>query len=110
MVRYIVSQSATLRIERPPAQNVPVTGVECTVSKDRIVVGEKVQIIAKVLPENATNKRVSWYSFEEGIATVDSNGWVTGIGEGYSWVRVTTEDGSKIADTLINVSQTLLGV
>ncbi len=39
--------------------------------------GEKIQLNAVVLPENATDKRIKWKSMNTNIATVDENGVVT---------------------------------
>ncbi len=57
------------------------------------VVGDEVQLIAQIRPENATLQRVLW-SVEPGsekVITVDENGKVTIIGEGDARVRATLE-------------------
>lgn len=46
-----------------------------------------------VSPSNATNKSVSWSSDDDTVATVDSNGKVTGVAEGIVNITVTTSDG-----------------
>ena len=46
--------------------------------------GEQIQLNAVILPENATNKNVIWSSDNEEVATVDENGLVTGVSEGYA--------------------------
>lgn len=43
-------------------------------------------------------------SFDESIATVSSSGLVTGVGEGNVWIRCTAQDGGKIADAHITVT------
>ncbi|MCL2291031.1 MAG: DUF4465 domain-containing protein [Bacteroidetes bacterium] len=50
------------------------------------------QLTAIVLPENATNKNVTWKSSDETVATVNENGLVTAIAEGTANITVITED------------------
>lgn len=45
-------------------------------------VGQQLTLTATVLPENATNKTISWSTTDNGVATVDNNGVVTAIAEG----------------------------
>ena len=47
-----------------------------------LAVGSTLQLTATVLPENATEKQVSWSSTDSAIATVDENGLVTAIAPG----------------------------
>lgn len=56
--------------------------------------GKTIQLIWWVRPYDATNKKVTWSSSDETIATVDSNGLVT-LREnvGYAFIKGKTEDG-----------------
>lgn len=45
-------------------------------------IGEKSKLGAKVLPDNATDKKLTWKSENKKIATVDSNGNVKGVSVG----------------------------
>lgn len=47
-----------------------------------VLIGSKYKLIAKVVPSNATYKKVTWESANSKIATVDANGFVKGISEG----------------------------
>ena len=63
-------------------------------------VGEPIQLTATVLPENATDKTVSWGSDDEAVAIVSSSGLVTIVAEdGACIITVTTTDGGKIDTT-----------
>lgn len=53
------------------------------------------QLVATVLPENATYKDVTWTSSDETIATVDNNGLVTTRNTGN--VVITATSGDKVA-------------
>lgn len=73
-------------------------GVSLVVNK-----GTTYPVTVTVLPENATNKNVTWNSSDENIAKVE-NGVVTGISEGTAIITVTTEDGGKTASIPITVA------
>ena len=69
--------------------------------------GEQIQISAAVLPENATNKTISWSSSDESIATVSDSGFVSLIKEGTAVITATAIDGSGVsAECAITVSKT----
>lgn len=53
-----------------PAQSIPVTGITVDKTSLGIVVGQKVNIVATVLPTNATNPGLTWSSSDPTIATV----------------------------------------
>ncbi len=69
------------------------------------------QLTATVLPENATNKAVTWAvtwqsgknSINDTVVTVDQDGVVTAVSLGKAIVTVTTVDGSKTAQCVIDV-------
>ena len=58
--------------------------------------GETIQLSAMVLPVTANDRRVSWRSSNESVATVDQNGAVTSVGDGYTLVTATSCDGSGV--------------
>ena len=69
---------------------------------------ETLTLVATVLPENATDKSVTWKSSNEAVATVDANGLVTAIGVGETTITATTTDGSNLtASCKVTVVPTL---
>ena len=60
---------------------------------------ETLTLVATVLPENATNKSVTWKSSNVAVATVDANGLVTAIAVGEATIIATTTDGSNLSAT-----------
>lgn len=70
----------------------------------QVEVGESISANVRVLPDLASNKRVTFYSGDESICTVSPDGEVTGISIGSTVVIVKTEDGGK--SDLINVRVT----
>lgn len=55
--------------------------------------GATIQLSAEVLPENATNKSVTWHTSDPSIATVNSGGLVTGIKGGACVITARTANG-----------------
>lgn len=80
-----------------------VTNVELNKKDLTIIVGKNETLVAKVFPEDAVNKNVTWTSSNTAVATVDNTGKVTAIATGNAIITVTTEDGSKTATCQISV-------
>ena len=72
---------------------VPVNGVSLNYSELELNVGDSEDLIAKVLPTNATNKEVIWSTTDEEVANVNDNGKVTALKVGETMITVTTVDG-----------------
>ena len=59
-----------------------------------------------VLPQNATNKEVTWSSSKEDVATVDQNGKVTALKMGTATITATSKDDpTKKGSSVITVKQ-----
>ena len=93
--------TCTITVEEPVVE---VTGVVLDHSKLSINVDESKALTATVLPENATNKAVTWKSDNEAVATVDNNGNVTGIAAGTAVIKVVTTDGNFEAACTVTVN------
>ena len=64
--------------------------------------GEKVPtktLSASVSPYNATNKNITWTSSDENVATVNSNGVVTAVGEGTAVITAASEGNPDVTAT-----------
>ena len=84
--------------------NIPVTGINCSEWDVNLQVGQTRQIIANVVPSNATNKLIHWYSDNTLIVDVSSSGLITAKGVGYSKVTATTDDGGHKYDIRVTVT------
>ena len=86
-------------------EEVSVTGVTLDKTSLTLTEGDSQTLVATIVPENATNKNVSWSSSDESVATVDQSGKVTALKAGSAIITVTTSDGGKTATCAVTVEQ-----
>lgn len=96
------SYTATCSVE--VSEPVAVTSVTLDESTLDITVGQTRQLTATVLPNNATDKSVTWSSSNNNIATVTSNGLVTAVSAGTANIIVRTEDGGYTASCEVTIT------
>ena len=87
----------------PAPSAISVTGVTLNKSTLSIQVGGSETLTATVAPKDASNKKVTWKSSNEAVATV-ANGKVMGVKAGEATITVTTDDGGKTATCKVTVS------
>ncbi len=70
-----------------------------TLDQSTVVINENetLQLTATVMPEDATNRMVTWNSSNEAVATVDENGLVTAVAPGSAVITAMTTDGSNLS-------------
>lgn len=74
----------------PVEENIPVTQIELEESDIRIRAGKTMQLMASVVPTNATEKGILWSSSNSEAVSVDENGMITAITEGETAVITAT--------------------
>lgn len=82
-----------------------VTGVKLNKTELNLYIGDTTKLIATVMPENATNKTVTWESSNPDVVSVDSEGNVKALKEGTATITVTTEEGKFTATVKITVTK-----
>ena len=98
-----VSTYCTVTVVATPAESITISQETATLK-----VGETVELTATVMPEDATDKTVSWTSSDEAVATVDAEGKVTAVALGEAEITATAADGSGIsANCLVTVNPVL---
>ncbi|MDR2562178.1 MAG: Ig-like domain-containing protein [Holophagales bacterium] len=80
------------------------TGVSLNKASTTLSVGGSGTLVATVSPSNATDKSVTWTSGNPSVATVNSNGLVTGVSAGTTVITVATNVGNKMATCLVTVN------
>ena len=89
----------------------PVSGI--VLDREELVlseIGQPYQLLASVLPEDATNKRVKWSSFNENVCRVYADGSVVAVANGESVVMAETVDGGFFATCNIKVIDGSTGI
>ena len=86
----------------PDAPVIPLEGIE--IFQDSLFIYAESSAAATVIftPRKATNKKLTWTSDNPAVATVDVRGVVTGVAEGETAIRATSEDGG-FTDSVIAV-------
>ena len=82
---------------------IPVTYITLNDTAFFLKTGESKQLKQTVYPEDATNKEITWTSYNPIVAKVDSTGVITAIAEGTANITVTTVDGGKTATCIVTV-------
>lgn len=90
-------------------KNVPVESISLSVYEVNLEVGHSQMPIVTMGPENATDKSEIWSSDNEGIATVNEEGRITGVAPGKCTVTVTSASNPNVSekiDVTISAAQT----
>ena len=97
---YGVTGTIALSVE---VKNIEVTveSIKLNTETSTIEKGDKLPLIATVLPENATEKGVTWSSSDEGVATVSADGIVTAIAEGVATIKATSNENADISASCV---------
>ena len=101
---YATTQANNLKAECEITVLQPVTGIEMDkASISFTYIGETVQLTAKLLPEDASNKNVTWESSDTKVAIV-SKGKVVCTGFGTAVISAVSADGGFMATCIINAT------
>lgn len=76
---------------------VSVTDISLSETNATVEKGDALKLVATVLPENATEKGVTWSSSNEDVATVGADGTVTAIAEGITTITATSKENANIS-------------
>ena len=71
-------------------------------SSSRLEIGDTLKLRARVFPENAADKHISWTSSNPKVASVD-NGLVTALGRGKAKISARSRDGGIVATFRLKV-------
>ena len=74
-------------------REVKADGVDITSDTEVLLPDDVVTLTAVVTPDTALDKSLSWTSSDEDVATVDSQGVVTGISMGTATIKAETSNG-----------------
>lgn len=98
--------TANVRVNKASEdETVKVTGIRMNSYPGSITKGVYAQLSVTIIPQNATNKNVTWKSYDTSVITVDSTGWIYGVKKGKTTIIATTDDGGFSAYCTIEVRE-----
>lgn len=97
-----ITAVSTVTVSAPAPVIIPVTDITITPSTLTLTEGDTTNIIATVLPNDATDKSVSFTSSNEAIASVDASGLVTAHLSGSAIITVKAGDTTKTVAVTVN--------
>jgi len=89
--------------------DVPVTGISLNNTTLNLTTGGNSNLIATVMPTNATYKTVFWHSNNPNVASVDTNGKITAVKSGTAVITASTVEGIDATCT-VNVAAVITSV
>lgn len=78
---------------------VPVKSISFEQSNYKVTIGQKVNLIAKILPTNASYTSLNYVSSDKTIATVSDKGEIHGVNIGKCTITATSADGTNVKAT-----------
>ncbi len=97
------SARITVTSKVSPTQVIKAESVVVAPTSRTINVGTKLSLIAVISPNNVTDKTITWTSNNTSVATVSTNGIVTGKSAGTAVITATTSNNKK-ATSIITVN------
>ena len=95
----------------PPVVDVDVTSVTLDKTELDMHLSDTFQLNATVLPENATNKALTYSSLRPAVATVDASGKITALVEGTTIISVLSQNNpAASAQVIVNVTKLVVSV
>ncbi len=99
-----------ITVQAAAPEIISVTGVDISDDSLSLEEGQSAVLTATVLPDNATDKTVSWSSDNTSVVTVDQGGNLNAVGAGQATVTVTTTDGGFSASCNVTVAKPVIHV
>lgn len=88
----------------------PTAEIKLNVTSAVLSIGSTLPLTGEVLPITATNKKISWFSCDESIVTVDSDGLVKAVSAGSVSIVAQADDGHSYAYCDIKVLPSVDGI
>ena len=90
--------------DKSSAEQVLISSVSISRSELSLHAGDSTALSAEVLPENAADRRISWSSSDDSVASVDQNGTVSAVSEGSAVITASSACWAMILPTRMPVS------
>ena len=91
--------SCMITVIEPAPEVIEVTSVSLDKTSLTLEIGESETLTTTILPNNATDKSVTWTSSDQAVASV-ANGKITAVGSGTAMITATTSNGKTAICTV----------
>jgi len=75
---------------------IPIASISLNTTSHQLPAGAEFDLVATMLPANASGRRLTWATSNPLVATVDANGIVTAVDEGTAIITATTVCGNSV--------------
>ena len=99
------NKNATNNDDNAVTETIPVESISISGNGNGVVKGSSIDLLANILPINATNKNVEWSSDDPAVASVDQTGRVSGVEYGRTVIRAKTQDGGFVGTYKVVVTK-----
>lgn len=101
----LLGSGEVIILDKKPVTDVSILNSSNDYCNNMIIdkINKTITLSAKVMPEDATNKNVTWSSSDETIATVDTEGKIVLHKNGIAYIKVETADGGFTSTCLLKV-------
>ena len=95
---YLLDKTATCHVT--VTEVIP---TEVTLNQEfaKLEIGSQLTLTATVLPDNATDKQVTWSTTNSSVATVNDTGTVTAVSEGECFITATCRDKQAMCHVIV---------
>lgn len=83
----------------------PITGIYLNITERTIMKGDRFVIVPTITPSDADNRKVTYISSDDSVATVDENGIVTGKAGGVAVIIARTDERGLVASCQVTVQE-----
>ena len=104
IVLAIIAISSILSCQQGP-EEIRVSSISLSKSTLELTVRDQVSLDVTISPDNATNKKISWSSSKESVATVTPDGIVDAVSAGTAFITARSEDSGVSAKCEITVKE-----
>ncbi len=84
-------------IDGPGEPTVVPESIQLSGAVDSLPLGQSIPFTATVLPEDAVDRNVTWYTSDPSVLSVDQNGRVTAVGIGSATIRAQSNYDARVA-------------
>ena len=96
-----VNETSSTTISNPTNTKIQVTGINIDKTSVNLNIGESITLKGTIIPNNATNQKISWLSSNSSIVIVDAQGKITGVGNGTSTITARSGNGKEAKCTVV---------